>query len=566
MKITELYKKIKENLGKYAFKYFIAAGIEQLVIVICLNVVIAFAVQYAVTAAAKNNIDYLYYAIGILGVALLVAFLIIPIAGYLSNKYMKEAITEIKLRFYQHVIYLKKEESSKFHAGNLMSLFTDDIKQIEDLYSVKIKEFLSVCFIGPISIGALLSLNWIMGLIVLFFGIISILFTTFCAKKNKIISGKLQNAKSESSSKLMDLLNGLEDTKILGISNLLHKNYSEECNKVKGLTKKQGGLEAIIVLFSGFMYYFKEIVVLAAGIMLMRRGILSIGEIIASAYLLVNAGYMFDNIGIFYANVQKSLVSVERLEMFWNAERENFGEDSEEQSICMETAYGDKIIQFDHVHFGYKEKKNILNDVNFEIAEGDYVAIVGPSGSGKSTIIKLLLGFYGNDSGDILIKGRGIQEYSVWQLRNMTSYVPQEPYLFPGTIKENIQYGNWTADMEQIIQASKDALCHEFISELPEGYDTAVGNGTSLSGGQIQRIAIARALLKKAHIMLLDEPTAALDAESEKQVLETLDKLKNRITIIVITHKIYTISRCDKVFALDNGQIFLSEPKYQGSL
>ena len=559
MNFRQLYRIVKKNLGKDVAKYFITASIEQLFSAVCLNIVIAYATQYTIKAVAKMDISYLYYAIYILAIAMAVAIIVIPVTSYLSNKVAKRMLTRKKQQFYTHMMLLTKEKSEEFHMGTLMALFTDDIKQIEELYTVKIKNLLSVCFIGPISITALLSMNKILGLLVVLLGGMSILFTYFSGKKNKKMSEELQVSNSEASNKLMDLLNGLEEGKILGISSLLQEKYSKACLAVERFTRKRGVIGAVILFFSGTMYYLKSIIVLGVGLLLMRRGILSMDEIIASAYLLTSAGYMFDNIGIFYADVQKTIVSIERFENFIQTEEEVIEISIPVESTEWVQSEKGNVIQFKDVEFTYNQKDKVLDGISFEIKEGDYIAIVGLSGSGKSTIVKLLLGFYRIDSGKILIKGKDLERISVQQLRSMSSYVPQEPYLFPGTIKENIQYGNKEASMEEIIQAAKDSLCHEFIMELSEEYQTVIGNQIGLSGGQMQRIGIARALLKKAPILLLDEPTAALDAESEKQVLETLNKLKGKITILVITHKSYTLSVCDKVLMIDKGKMMSNE-------
>ncbi len=543
------YKNIKTYLGKFAFKYFVFTILEQLITVICLNTVIAFAAQNAVNAAAKQDMHYLYVAGIIIVVAMSIAMVGIPITSFLSSKCVKEVMTVLKADFYEHVILLKKEDCNKYHMGNLISFFTDDLNQIEDLYATKIKKLISVCLIGPVSIGAILSLNWILGIAVLMFGLLSVCVTRVCASKNKVLSEQVQNDKSESSSKLIDLLNNLEAVKALGISEIVHKHYADTCLDVEKSTKRRSVVESVIALFIGFMFYFKQIAILAIGIMLLKKGFLTIGDIIASAYLLSNAGYMFDNIGTFYADVQKSIVSVERIQNFMKIEDENSELDMTDR-LDEEFDVSSPVIEFDNVSFSYNSEKMILKNMCMQIQKGEYTAIIGPSGSGKSTIVKLLLGFYANNSGTIRIGGRNIKEYSVRQLRELSAYVPQEPYLFPGTIMENIQYGKWNATQDEIEKASKKALCHDFIMELSDGYHTVISSETNLSGGQIQRIAIARALLKEASIMLLDEPTAALDAESEKQVLETLEGLRKDITIIVITHKMYTIETCDKKYRL----------------
>ncbi len=555
MRVKQLFKTIKENLGEYTVKYFLASSIEQLFTVICLNIVIAYAAQYAVKAAAVHDIKYLYVALLVIGGAMLAAFLVIPFTGYLSSKFVKKAIANMKVCFYQHYIKLTKEAESKKHAGEIMALFTDDLKQVEELYYDKIKKLLSVVFVGPISITALFQMNWILGGLVLLLGVFTLTFIKFEAKINKNVNEILQGEKSKESSRLMDLLGGLEATKTMGISRITHSKFEMECAAVEKTTCKRATVEAVITMFSGFMYYFRELIVLAAGFLLMREGILTIDEIIASAFLVVNAGYMFDNIGVVYTEVQKSIVSVNRYNAFMAIQEESMVDGNKDEEFTnLSVKPGESIIDFKEVSFAYREQEPVLDKINMSICSGEYIGIVGPSGSGKSTIIKLLLKFYEISEGMLKIKGTDIHHISNRTVRRAIAYIPQEHFLFPGTIKENILYGDENASMEEVIQASRKALCDEFIMKLPQGYDTVVGNENNFSGGQIQRIIIARALLKNAPILLLDEPTVALDADSESQVLETLKQLKGKVTIIVITHKLYTLTSCDKVFSMERGK------------
>jgi ABC-type multidrug transport system fused ATPase/permease subunit len=216
----------------------------------------------------------------------------------------------------------------------------------------------------------------------------------------------------------------------------------------------------------------------------------------------------------------------------------------------------DALIQFDRVTFGYNGDQNILNSVSFTIQSGQFVAFAGPSGGGKSTLFKLLLGCYPAKDGAIYVSGREIPEYRLADLRELFAYVPQDAYLFSGTIQENIRYGKPGASESEIQAAAKAAFAHEFITEFPSGYQTVVGErGARLSGGQRQRIAIARALLKDAPILLLDEATSALDSESEQIVQQALEVLMRGRTTLVIAHRFSTILSADRIYVMDEGHV-----------
>ena len=213
-------------------------------------------------------------------------------------------------------------------------------------------------------------------------------------------------------------------------------------------------------------------------------------------------------------------------------------------------------LRFDNVSFGYDAETSVLHNVSFDVEAGQTFAIVGASGSGKTTIVSLILRFYEPQSGKISIAGQDIATVSKTSLRQSTAYVSQAPYLFEGTIKDNIRYGNPDADDAAVEQAAQQAQAHEFIMAMPEGYDTQVGeNGLTLSGGQRQRISIARAIVRNAPILLLDEATSALDNESEAKVQQALEQVMRGRTTIIIAHRLSTIRSADHILVLDEGRI-----------
>jgi subfamily B ATP-binding cassette protein MsbA len=213
-------------------------------------------------------------------------------------------------------------------------------------------------------------------------------------------------------------------------------------------------------------------------------------------------------------------------------------------------------IEFSHVDFGYGPDSQILHDVNFRIKAGQVAAFVGPTGAGKTTIASLVARFYDPTSGAVKIDGKDVRSYKLKSLRRQLGFVLQESVLFRAPVWQNIAYGKPEASRDEIIAAAKLANADEFIKEMPEGYDTIVGErGVTLSGGQRQRIAIARAVIRNAPILILDEPTSDLDAASEELVIEALGRLMEGRTSIVIAHRLSTIRKADVIFVLDKGSI-----------
>jgi subfamily B ATP-binding cassette protein MsbA len=213
-------------------------------------------------------------------------------------------------------------------------------------------------------------------------------------------------------------------------------------------------------------------------------------------------------------------------------------------------------IEFEHVDFGYSQDQLVLSDLNLRIEPGQFVALVGPTGAGKTTIVSLIARLYDPLAGSVKIDGTDVRRYKLKSLRSQISFVLQESFLFRASVFENIAYGKLGASREEIVRAAKLANAHEFIVQLQEGYDTVVGErGETLSGGQRQRIAIARAIIRGAPILLLDEPSSGLDAESERVVFEALARLMKDKTSVVIAHRLSTVRSADVIFVIRDGTV-----------
>jgi ATP-binding cassette subfamily B protein len=250
------------------------------------------------------------------------------------------------------------------------------------------------------------------------------------------------------------------------------------------------------------------------------------------------------------SQLQKTQGATERIREILN---HGIEDDREESGAALTGAIAAKNLVF---AYPSRKESRVLNGVDFEVSEGERVAIVGPSGAGKSTIFSLLLGLYEGDEGVVSFDGKSAGEIPVATRRSAMAVVPQEVLLFGGTIRENIEYGRPGASEEEVIEAARKANAHDFINEFPEGYDAMVGpRGVKLSGGQRQRIAIARAVLADPKILLLDEATSALDSESERLVQEALDELMKGRTSLIIAHRLGTVKSADKILVLKDGKV-----------
>jgi len=277
----------------------------------------------------------------------------------------------------------------------------------------------------------------------------------------------------------------------------------------------------------------------------------TLGEFIAFLTALLAAFQQIRPLGGLYASVQEGLSAVHRsFDLLDTSPAVVDGPGARVLADCRGA------IAFERVDFSYADSARALHDISLTVAPGQRVALVGPSGAGKSTILNLIPRFYDPQAGRVCIDGKDVRDFTLASLRAHIALVSQEVTLFDDTVAANIGFGRADASREDIVAAAQAAAAHEFISELPDGYDTLVGErGSSLSGGERQRIAIARAMLRDAPILLLDEATSALDAESERQVQRALDRLTRGRTTLVIAHRLATVMGADRIYVLDAGRI-----------
>lgn len=342
------------------------------------------------------------------------------------------------------------------------------------------------------------------------------------------------------------------------------KTFAHEADELAVHGQKSGRLEAVRVdnwirwsrggtQRIGALFIFQLVFILTVVALVHRNPALLGAGIFAFSYTVVLANRLFD-VGTILRSVEEALIQAEPM---MRAMLEN--PEVQDEPHASDLVANEGAISFKNIGFHYSDgsgNANVFSDLNLDIPAGQKVGLVGPSGGGKSTITRLLLRFEDVQAGAIEIDGQDISNVKQASLRQAIAYVPQESLLFHRTIAENIAYGNLDATEDMVIQAAKDAYAHDFIMELPKGYETVVGErGVKLSGGQRQRIAIARAMLKNAPILLLDEATSALDSESEKVIQEALAELMEKRTAVVIAHRLSTIQRMDRIVVLDKGKI-----------
>lgn len=398
-------------------------------------------------------------------------------------------------------------------------------------------------------------IDWKLSIITIILGFLSFYADTKFVKPVKKSSDKIQKFTSKINQTLTDALGGIQVIKMFNLNKIMEDKFKENCNDTK-----KSSMELIIKNsflnslnnFLGIMFFFGLMVI---GSIEVSKNELTFDNLMQFIQMCNCVMWMFNSIGNFFTQLQTSLAGADRIFDILDLPIEE-EDNNNNNNMTLTNIDNNLVVSFDNVGFCYEDEKPILKKINLKLFNNQVTALVGSSGSGKSTIFKLLLKFYNFSKGNIKVFGKDIQEYSPKELRRLISYVSQDNYLFSGTIADNIGYGKENSTMEEIINASKAAYAHDFIMELPNGYDTEVGErGAHLSGGQRQRIAIARAILKNAPILLLDEATSSLDSESEKAVQDALEVLMQNRSAMVIAHRLSTIQNANSILVLEDGNV-----------
>lgn len=378
-----------------------------------------------------------------------------------------------------------------------------------------------------------------------------LVFTYFLGKRLKVLADKRRGKIDVMVGRVTDSIDGIE---IIRSYNLYSKFVNHIGNAITDILENEY-VRAWITHFSQtvnrILFWIPNMVCPAIGMVMVTNGNMTIGAMTAYIVLINKIMGQIKTIPFLLNEKRERRASMERVEKIFEEKEDYPGKNEPKYEKT------DKAVMFDRVNFAYnKDSEMVLNDLSFEISMGKMVAFVGESGQGKTTIFKLLCGLYENEKGQMTVGGINGQKQGLKFARNQIAVVEQNSFLFEGTIYDNIAAGSDKPSELLVERAAKLAGIHEFIAALPKGYETMVGeNGAGLSGGEKQRIAIARALTKGAPILLMDEPTASVDVDTEKVIRETVEKLRGTKTIMVIAHRLSTIRNADIIMVVSHGRI-----------
>lgn len=452
-----------------------------------------------------------------------------------------------RMEIAEHLRYIPMGYFNENSLGTITSITTNTMEALADVATRVVMMTLNGLLESLLITVMLLTFDWRIGLTAIAGIIVFFIINAYMQSKSVDISETKNKADTAMIGEILEFIQGISEAKsynLIGENNKKLEKSIEDCkNATVDMEMKfvpLMGLQTWIIKMTGIAMcvlslklYFNEQMDLATCIVMLLASFMIYGALETAG----NFSALLRTVDI-CVNKANEVLAIQQM-------------DIEGEEVVPETHN----IEMENVDFAYDRRK-VVNNVNLSIKERTSAAFVGPSGSGKTTICHLIARFWDVEKGRIKFDGRNVKNYSIDSLMRNFSFVFQNVYLFHDTVANNIRFGQPDASMEKVIEAAKKACCHEFIEELPEGYDTILGEGgASLSGGQKQRISIARAMMKDSPVIILDEATANVDPENEKELMEAIDELTREKTVLMIAHRLNTVRNADKIYVVDRGKI-----------
>lgn len=474
--------------------------------------------------------------------------------NYLSHKAAWNLVEDMRVKVYDHLQKLSLRYYQDKQTGQLMSRTTNDTANLEMLIAHVIPELFANALVVIGVAVILFSKNVYLALMTLipipFLLLGSWIFIKKVRPNFKVAQGNL----AELNATLQDNISGMKEIQVFNQQTKERGRVKKDAHNYTSAVLHALKLSAVFHPTVEAVSSFGTVIVVLIGGWLALEGNLSVSDIVGFILYLSLFYQPISALARVIEDLQQAVAGADRVFEVLDTEP-----DIKDDPNAVDIGQSKGDIVFDNVSFNYINDVPVLQNISFRAAPGEMIALVGPTGVGKTTVISLIARFYEPVSGRITLDGRDLKDISLSSLRNQISIVLQDIFLFNGTVADNIAYGSRDATMEQIVQAAKTARAHEFIIEMPDGYDTVIGErGVKLSGGQKQRLSIARAVLRNTPILILDEATAAVDVETEAKIQQAIQELTENRTIIVVAHRLSTVKKAKKILVIQEGKIIES--------
>ncbi len=505
---------------------------------------------------AKHNTQLLFQLFFLIVVTVLVNGFLAVIQIYLNSSISQHIMANMREQLYSHLLDLPVNFFNKMKLGDLLSRFSNDINGLQSYVMGTFVNVISSAIILLATLIFMFIYNWPLAIVAVLILPTFVIPTRQVGKVGRNLSVAMQEKLAEIGSSLVETLgiSGITLIKSFVRYEYENKRFKRSSQELMRLQVRQSMVGRWFFMFTGlFSTVGPALVYLIGGLEVIGiiPGHITVGEMVAFAAL-------FSRLYSPTTQLMNAWVDIQRSKALFNRIFRLLDESPETKNtpnrVVLPTLTGQ--ITFDHVSFAYENTHQVLHDVSFKIHPGQLIALVGPSGAGKTTVLSLIDRFYEVTEGAVHVDGYDIHDVALYSLREQIGIVAQETYLFHASLRENIAYGRLQATDSEIIAAAKAANIHEFITSLPQSYDTVVGErGYKLSGGEKQRIAIARVILKNPRILILDEATSSLDSHSEALIQSALEPLIQKRTTIVIAHRLSTILSADMILVMDHGHL-----------
>lgn len=487
------------------------------------------------------------------------------VSGLCASQFSVNIKTKFREEAGKKLVHLEFKYYDQNSSGSILNKLISDIGQAGSFFS---ETFPDICRILIEAVTIIISISQLDIMLVVFLAVgypIVLFVSNYSSKRMAKLAKNRWKKIDVLNSAAYDNIQGIVVGRSFNLMPVMKNKIYEANDELLQFEFKRNRLSSVAWILSSIINWLPNIVLATLAMMRVLSGSITVGEMTYFVLMLDRIIHPLSELPALFNTARENGVSIQRLEGIMGQEDEPSGIytgndldkiNNENDCFRMKEDEGKAIIEFENIDFSYNDDNTILKNVNFSIKAGENVAFVGSSGEGKSTIFKLLCGFYRNQSGNYRLYGRNFEEWNLDTARSKYSLVSQNVFLFPGTIAENVAYGRQKATVEEIHKACKMANIHEFIMSLPEQYDTLAGErGARLSGGERQRISIARAFLKNSPILLLDEPTSAIDVGTEDLIKEAIERVSEGKTVITIAHRLSTIENADTIMVISKGQI-----------
>ncbi len=569
MQNYKLFIRSMRVMGKKRFVYLGSIFVMSVTFAL-FGIMSSLLMKCVVDIAQTGEYERLGYSIVAIVVVGVISLLIYRVATIRYNVEAKRVYGDLSERVLDAEMSLPYSYYEKHHSGEIVSKVSYDLTKMGDIYGSRLRRVV-MPFLQVVSyLIPMFLLSWQLTLCLLVNSVMMAIELLLLNPMHRI-SRELSGVNTAMTNRLSDMLQGMEQVRMFPGGRGTVAQFREENHHYE---KKNGRKTLYTACLEGSSKGFEllcSLVFLMLGIYYVDKGYTTLGALAAIYTLYASFSFQFLQIGKYIPELVGCLANAQNIFDFLDEVKEpanwyrEKGDERVAETAQAETPAGHKTttgiqhanaVEIRSIRFSYTGEEDVLRHFSLEVKKGECVAITGASGCGKTTLSKLLLGLYPLGEGDIRVNGMSMRESDLADLRRQIAYVPQEPYLFQGSIAENIRMGRPDATEKEIREAAMQAHAHDFIMEFPEGYDTTVGErGNNLSGGQRQRIAIARAILNDTSIILLDEATSALDNESEQAVNEALRNLQGQKTILMIAHRPSTIELADRVCTMVRAEL-----------